>query len=144
LWWEALPLFLNGAPINTFDLDIVHARDSANAARLADVLGTLHAIYRMQPDRRIKPDISHLASRGLHDLMTNCGPLDVSGSIGLDLEFDNLLKHTLEMDVGVGLRVRVLDLPTIIALKEQLAGEKDRAVLPVLRQTLEQKRLKEG
>jgi hypothetical protein len=43
------------------------------------------------------------------------------------------------MDIGEGLRVRVLNLEKIIALKEELAGEKDLAVLPILRRTLEQK-----
>ena len=38
-----------------------------------------------------------------------------------------------------GIRVRVLNLETIVALKEELTGEKDRAVLPVLRRTLQEK-----
>jgi predicted nucleotidyltransferase len=55
------------------------------------------------------------------------------------LSYEDLLPHTIEMDMGEGVRVRVLDLATIIALKEELAGEKDLAVLPILRRTLEQK-----
>lgn len=35
-----------------------------------------------------------------------------------------------------GLRITVLDLETLIAVKEQVGGEKDAAVLPILRQTL--------
>jgi len=42
------------------------------------------------------------------------------------------------MDVGEGVLVKVLDLETLIAIKEELGGEKDRAVLPVLRRTLEE------
>jgi hypothetical protein len=37
------------------------------------------------------------------------------------------------------MRVRVLELATIVALKEELAGEKDLAALPILRRTLEHK-----
>ena len=44
------------------------------------------------------------------------------------------------MDVGEGILVKVLDLETLIAIKEDLGGEKDRAVWPVLRRTLEEKR----
>jgi hypothetical protein len=44
------------------------------------------------------------------------------------------------MDIGEGIRIRVLDLETLIAVKEELGGEKDRAVLPTLRRTLEEKR----
>jgi hypothetical protein len=42
------------------------------------------------------------------------------------------------MEIGAGVRVKVLDLKTIIILKEELGGEKDLAVLPVLRRTLQQ------
>ncbi len=133
-----LAAVLNGAPVNTFDLDIVPARDEANVAKLLRVLDALDAIYRMQPDRRLKPDASHLRSPGHHNLITNCGPLDVLGNIGRGLGYEDLLPHTIEMETGGGVRVRVLDLATIIALKEELAGEKDLAVLPILRRTLEQ------
>ncbi len=34
----------------------------------------------------------------------------------------------------------VLDLETLIAVKEEVGGEKDRAMLPVLRRTLEESR----
>ena len=109
-----------------------------NVAKLLRVLGSLDAIYRMQPDRRLKPDASHLSSPGHHNLITNCGPLDVLGTIGRGLGYEDLLPHTIEMDIGEGVRVRVLNLATIVALKEELAGEKDLAVLPILRRTLEQ------
>lgn len=135
-----LAAVLNGAPVSTFDLDIVPARDEANVARLLRVLDSLDGIYRMQPDRRLKPDASHLSSRGHHNLITNCGPLDVLGTIGRGLSYKDLLPDTIEMETGGGVRVRVLDLARIIALKEELAGEKDRAVLPTLRRTLEEKR----
>jgi predicted nucleotidyltransferase len=130
---------LNGAPMNTFDLDIVPARDEENVVRLLRVLEAIDAIYRMQPDRRLKPGASHLRSAGHHNLSTSCGPLDVLGTIGRGLGYEDLLAHTGEMEIGGGVRVRVLNLETIIALKEELAGEKDIAVLPILRRTLEQK-----
>ena len=139
-----LAAVLNGAPVNTFDLDIVPARDEANVARLLRVLDTLDAIYRMQPDRRLTPDASHLSSPGHHNLITNCGPLDVLGTIGRGLRYEDLLPNTIEMETGGGVRVRVLDLATIVALKEDLAGEKDLAVLPILRRTLEQKQRDAG
>jgi hypothetical protein len=60
------------------------------------------------------------------------------------MSYEDLLPHTIEMETGGGVRVRVLDLATIIALKEELAGEKDNAVLPILRRTLELKRTEGG
>jgi hypothetical protein len=134
-----LAAVLNGAPVNTFDLDIVPARDEDNVARLLRVLDSIDAIYRIQPLRRLKPTASHLSSTGHHNLITSCGPLDVLGAIGRGLTYQDLLPHTSEMEIGGGVLVRVLNLETLVALKEELAGEKDLAVLPVLRRTLEQK-----
>ena len=134
-----LAAVLNGAPVQTYDVDIVPARDEENLSRLLRVLDGIDAIYRIQPSRRLKPDASHLHSPGPHNLLTSCGPVDVWGTIGRGLTYQDLLPHTIEMEIGEGVRVRVLDLATIIALKEELAGEKDLAVLPTLRRTLEQK-----
>src|ERR1017187_9458833 len=128
-----LAAVLNGAPVNTFDLDIVPARDEANVAKVLRVLDILDGIYRMQPDRRIKPVASHLSSPGHHNLITNCGPLDVLGTIGRGLGYEDLLPHTIEMETGEGVRVRVLDLATIVELKEELAGEKAMGVLALFR-----------
>jgi hypothetical protein len=60
-----LAAVLNGAPVNTFDLDIVPARTEANVAKLLGVLETLDA---MQPDRRFKPNAGHFRSPGHHNL----------------------------------------------------------------------------
>ena len=131
---------LDGAPITTFDLDVVHSRSEANITRLLAVLDELDAVDRIQPERRVRPSASHLASAGHQNLITRCGPLDLLGTIGRNLGYDDLLPHSFSMNVGEGTLVRVLDLETLIAIKEELGGEKDLAVLPVLRRTLEEKR----
>lgn len=137
-----LAALINGAAVYTYDADVVHSRDPANLARLLPVLERLDAIYRIQPDRRLRPTESHLASPGHQNLVTRYGAVDFLGTIGRNLGYQELLPHSEEIDIGEGVRVRVLDLETLIAIKEELGGEKDRAVLPVLRRTLEEKRKK--
>ncbi len=51
---------LNGAPIMTFDLDILHSRQPENIARLIDALRDLGAHYR-NDSRRLTPNESHLS-----------------------------------------------------------------------------------
>ena len=135
-----LAAVLQGAPVDTFDVDIVHSRDAANVARLLPVLDALDAIFRMQPERRLRPNASHLASAGHLNLMTRYGPLDLLRTIGSNLAYEDLVPRSVELDIAEGVRMRVLDLETLIAIKEELGGEKDRAVLPTLRRTLEEKR----
>ena len=131
---------LEGAPINTFDLDVVHSTSPENVARLVPALEELDAFYRIQPQRRLPPGQSHLASQGHQLLATRYGALDLLGAIGKGRMYNDLLPHSREMDVGQGLRVMVLDLETQIAIKEEVGGEKDRWVLPILRRTLEESR----
>jgi predicted nucleotidyltransferase len=134
---------LNGAPINTFDVDIVHARTPANITRLLGVLESVDAVFRIQPDRKLRPDASHLKGPGHLNLATSHGPLDLLGMIGSGRNYQDLLPHSADMDIGGGIRIRVLDLETLVAIKEELAGDKDRAMLPILRQTLNETRKKE-
>lgn len=129
---------LHGAPITTFDLDVVHSRTPDNIEHLLSALRDLEAGYRGQGDRLITPDSSHLAASGHQLLMTRFGPLDLLGTIGANHAYEELLRHTVELQVS-GLRLRVLDLETLIKVKEETGHEKDKAVLPILRCTLLEK-----
>ncbi len=64
------------------------------------------------------------------------GPLDLLGALIGGRDHEALAAHTIDFELEPGLVVRVLALEMIIALKEELGGEKDLAVLPVLRRTL--------
>jgi hypothetical protein len=133
---------LNGAPVNTLDLDIVHSRAPENIARLLKALEELEAEYRYTGGRKLKPAESHLASKGHQLLITRFGPVDVLGMVGNDLSYDDLLPHTTEMLVTETLTARVLNLETLIEIKEGLGTAKDHATLPLLRRTLEERRKK--
>ncbi len=135
---------LQGVPLNTFDLDIVHSTEPDNVAVLSAALRGLEAFYRAQPERRLRPDETHLATLGHQLLMTRFGPLDALGSIGNGRRYEDLFPHTIEMVLGEGLRVRVLDLETLIATKEETGQEKDLATLPLLRRTLMELRRRSG
>lgn len=134
---------LHGAPVTTFDLDIVHSRTEENLARLLPALQALDAYYRGRQDQRLKPKQDHLSSPGHQLLMTRFGPLDLLGTIGAGQSYPDLLKHSDEVEIGK-MRLRVLSLEKLIEVKEELGSEKDKAVLPVLRQTLLEKGKRRG
>ena len=68
----------------------------------------------------------------------------IRAQIGQGLGFAELLAGSNEMEIGAGVRVRVLNLETVISVKEYLGSEKDLAALPVLRRTLEESRKRSG
>lgn len=130
---------IEGAPIATFDLDIVPDRDPSNIDRLVAALVELKAHYRHRPDIRPAPET--LRGPGHHLLMTRCGPLDVLGIVGNQRDFAALLPHAHRRVLG-RTHINVLDLETQIAVKEELGFAKDRAVVPILKATLRERRRK--
>ena len=130
---------LHGAPISTFDLDLVHSREPDNLQHLLRVLQKLDARYRDPAGRIIKPTQQDLSSPG-HHLLTTCGgPLDLLGEINEGRGYGELLPNTINIDLSEGVQVRVLSLKALIREKEELARQKDEAVLDILRTTLEER-----
>jgi hypothetical protein len=130
---------LGGAPILTLDLDIVYRRSPENVRRLATALREVNAIYNDPVGRRIIPDVSKLESVRLNLLITDLGKLDVLYSISNGLTYDDLFERSSDYDFE-GMCLRVLDLEAVIEAKAIADREKDRAVLPILRRTLELKK----
>jgi len=128
---------LQGAPVTTVDLDLVHRRTRENVARLLRVLSQLDAVYRHDP-RRLRPQESHLVGPGHQLLTTTHGDLDCLGEIGEGVGYEELLHRSVEMKLSGGRTVRVLGLPALIEAKERAGRPKDLAVLPVLRAALDE------
>lgn len=140
----ALAAVLDGAPITTYDVDVVFAINPKNVSRILTWVEQADAIFRIQPERRLRPNESHVAAGRHLNLLTRYGAVDLLGFIGDNLKYEQLLPLSNEMNIGDGLRIRVLNLETIIAVKEKLATEKDLAALPTLRSTLNLIRAKQS
>lgn len=125
---------LRGAPVTSLELEVVPARDAANAERLQRALAGLRAHYRGHPD--VAPTTVDLQRPGHHLLLTSAGPLDVLGVAIGERDFERLRPCSDLLPLGDGLEARVLRLDEIIAMKEQLGREKDFAALPMLRAAL--------
>ena len=127
---------LNGAPVMTFDLDVVHERSEENVQALLEALRELNAYHRHHPVR-IEPKASHLSTPGHQLLHTSCGPLDLLGQIDGGKGYEDLvpLSHVVEVEAHSYL---ILGLNALIDIKQRANRDKDRAVLPVLRAALEE------
>lgn len=130
---------MQGAAMATFDLDVVHSRAPQNVERLLKALEVLEARYRTAGAETLKPSRSHLESEGHQLLITRAGHLDLLGVIGSGRGYNQLLPLTIEHEVA-GVEVRMLSLEGVIKTKEETGRDKDKAMLPVLRRTLEEKK----
>lgn len=128
---------LHGAPTTTWDLDIVHRRSARNIDRLSGVLEKLHAKIRDPAGRTLRPKRRHLESGGHLQLLTDLGPIDVLGSLHDGRGYDALLARS-EVVGDESLRIRILDLPTLIEVKINAGRAKDRLVVPILLALLEE------
>lgn len=126
-----------GAPITTFDVDIVPVRTSDNIDRLLGMLASIDTYYRGRPGGdKLPPDRRALLGTGHSLFMTSLGPLDVLGCIEGSRGYDELIDHAITIDLS-GRLVRVLSLEMLVQLKRESSHPKDRQALPILEATLQ-------
>ena len=126
---------VQGVPVTTFDLDIVHRRTDKNIKKLMIFLESVEATQRRPDDKVIKPDERDLRGKG-HLLLTTCfGALDILGVIEKGLGFDELLPSTVEIKFK-GHNVHVLNLETMVVLKRGTAIPEEQYRLQVYEETL--------
>lgn len=100
---------LQGAPISTLDLDLVHARAPDNVERVVSALTELDARYRDLTGRVLRPQAAALSGPGHHLLLTNAGPIDMLGQIDDNATFEDLLPESDELvldDLTISARQR--------------------------------------
>ena len=133
---------LLGAPIVTEDLDIVHRRTPENVDCLLEWLTAHQAYHRFDlANRKLPPTREVLLGSGHVNLQTTLGKLDVLCELEPGKGYEELLPDTVFIDEGP-VPLRVLDLPRLIAAKSAAGRAKDRAVLPLLVATLDERRKK--
>lgn len=138
-----LAAVIQGAPVTTMDVDVVHSQSPENIARLLSFLKSVDAVHRRLDERLIEPKERDLSGKGHVLLTTRIGPLDILAVIEGGRSYEELLEHTVEIDFR-GHSLRVLDLKTLIELKETSTDPKDKQRLPVLKETLRQLEEKYG
>jgi hypothetical protein len=133
-----LAAVVQGAPVTTFDIDIVHRRTEPNVDRLLAMLVGLDAHYRNRPGQRLPPSRNALRGPDHSLFMTNLGPLDALGAIEGGADYDSLLPDSLSVPLG-GHSAHVLTLAKLVSLKRASTDPKDKLRLPILEATLRRK-----
>ncbi len=133
-----LAAVVQGAPITTFDVDIVHRRSPGNVDQLLTFLAGVGARYRGRPEPPLPPSRAALLGSGHSRFMTDLGPLDVLGAIESGAAYDDLVPRSVTVAIA-GRSLHVLSLEAIVALKRSSADPKDKLRLPMLEAVLRRK-----
>ena len=128
-----------GAPVTTFDVDIVHRQTEKNVKNLLRFLKSIDAYHRRSDNKVIEPNEKDLKGKAHVLLTTRFGPLDILAAIEQGRGFDALLEDTIAIEFQ-GHTIRVLSLETIVALKRGSKDPKDQYRLLILEETLRQMR----
>ena len=132
-----LAAVVQGAPVTTMDVDILHHRSSANVSKLCAFLKSIDAIHRRPDDKIIAPKEEDLSAKGHALFATRLGPLDVLAFIEQGKTYEDLLENTVKIEFR-GHTLHVLSIRTMIELKQDSKDPKDNLRIPVLEETVRQ------
>ena len=132
-----LAAVVQGAPVTTMDVDIVHKRSSENIIKLLEFLKSIGAFHRRPDDKVIQPTERDISGKGHALFTTRLGPIDVLSVIEEGKTYDDLIEHTVNVKFR-GYTIKVLDLEMMIELKRASRYPKDKQRLSVLEETLRQ------
>ena len=132
-----LAAVVQGVPVTTMDVDIVHNRSPENIAKLVAFLKSIEAFHRRPDDKVIEPKEGDISGTGHVLFTTRLGALDVLAVIEEGRAYEDLLEHTVEIDYRAH-TIRVLDLEMLTQLKRNSTNAKDIQRLPIFEETLRQ------
>ena len=116
---------IHGSSRLTQDLDVVYQRSSQNLTRLVQALAEQAPYLRgAPPGLPFQWSVATLRMGLNFTLETSVGPLDLLGEITGGGSYEELLDHTIEVEI-FGIRCRCLDLPALIRTKRAAGRPKD-------------------
>lgn len=122
-----------GSPAFTFDLDICYERTPRNYEALAQALRELGATLRGAPaGLPFQLDARTIAMGDSFTFETTAGSVDCLGTPSGTKGYTDLVKSSTEMDVGEGIRVRIVSLDDLIRMKVAAGRRKDLNEVEIL------------
>lgn len=126
---------LQGSPFPTNDVDITPSTDGDNYQRLSGALTELEAKVRAPGAKPLKfnHDADSLAAVSVWNLATKFGDLDISTVPAGTTGYDDLARDAFTVLLR-DVQISVSSLADVVRSKEAAGRNKDRRVLPLLRE----------
>lgn len=116
---------IHGSTRLTTDVDVVYSRDRENLERIVRALAPHDPYLRgAPPGLPFQWDVETLRRGSNFTLTTDLGPIDLLGHVTGGGSYDELLPHSVEVEV-FGLRCKCLGLEGLITVKRAAGRPKD-------------------
>jgi hypothetical protein len=123
----------HGATLVTRDVDICCRFTETNLMRIQKALAHLHPVHRNRVALPLSLTSEQCASLKNLYLKTDLGAVDCLGEILGVGTFDEVVRHTVEVELPSG-KCRVLDIGALIRAKEAMGRDHDRIAVKQLRE----------
>jgi len=127
----------HGVTLVTRDVDICCRFREANLMRIQRALADLHPVHRSRPDLPLTLTPDQCASLQNLYLKTDLGVLDCLGEVLGVGNFDEVVKHSVEVELPSG-KCRVLGIDALIRAKEAMNRDHDRITVKHLQEIKKQ------
>jgi hypothetical protein len=127
----------HGVTLVTRDVDICCRFSEENLMRIQKALADLRSVHRSRPDMPLALTSEQCASlRNLY-LKTDLGILDCLGEVLGVGDFDEVVRHSVVVELPVG-KCRVIDIDALIRAKEAMNRDHDRITVKHLKEIKKQ------
>ena len=123
----------HGVLRSTRDVDVCCRFSEENLMRIQMALADLHPVYRPRTDLPLELTPELCGSLKDLYLKTDLGILDCLGEIKGVGGFEDVARHSVELELPIG-RCRVIDLDTLIIAKEAMDRDHDRLTVRDLKE----------
>ena len=123
----------HGATLVTRDVDICCRFNEANLMQIQKAFADLHPVHRTRSDLPLTLTPEQCASLKNLYLKTDLGVVDCLGEVLGVGDFEQVLKHSIEVELPQG-KCRVLDIETLIRAKEAMNRDHDRITVRYLKE----------
>jgi hypothetical protein len=128
----------HGVTLVTRDVDICCRFSEANLMRIQKAFADLHPVHRSRPDLPLELTAEQCSSLKNLYLKTDLGSIDCLGEILGVGHFEEVLIHSVEVELPYG-KCRILDIDALIRAKEAMNRDHDRITVKYLKEIKKQR-----
>ena len=123
----------HGAMRSTRDVDICCRFSNANLMRIQEAFADLHPVHFPRTDLPLQLTSAFCAQLKNLYLKTDLGRVDCLGEVLGIGNFDEVAKHSVELELPAG-KCRVMDIDTLIRAKEAMNRDHDQITVKELKE----------